>query len=369
MKIIPTPILFSSYLSRFVASCRALLELSRTRHATSILILLLSSGRLLAQDHVYTQFFNAPIYLNPALTGQFEGDLRMNLIYRNQWTSIPGNLSYTTASIDYNVPRFGGGVGLMFTRSSEGTAFLTNNSIAGTYAYSIGSDGFVLSFGLQAGIVNRTIDYSKLVFDDQIDSRLGFIPGSISAASTIPFNNKFYFDSGAGINLVVGDFNIGGALYHLNTPNESFTGDPSRLPMRGVGHVSYLWDLQAGQNLDEQEKQYIIPSVVFNKQSTAQSISLGLEYKRRGISAGAWYHSGGQDGPSAIGISLIFDLFINRDGGEKMRFGVSHDVPISGLNYSNTSGTSEGSLGYQTTLPQRQADPKFEGLRRCYDFY
>ena len=29
-----------------------------------------------AQDNIYSQFFNAPIYLNPALTGQFEGDLR-----------------------------------------------------------------------------------------------------------------------------------------------------------------------------------------------------------------------------------------------------------------------------------------------------
>jgi len=332
-------------------------------------IILLHCSRAVAQDHVYTQFFNSPIYLNPALTGQFEGDLRMTMIYRNQWTSIPGNLQYTTASIDYNVPQFGGGVGLMFTRSSEGTAFLTNNSIAGTYAYSVGGNGLVLSFGLQVGVANRSIDYSKLVFDDQIDPRLGFIPGSVSAADAIPFDNRFYFDSGAGLNLVIGDFNIGGAVQHLNTPNESFTGTPAKLPMRGVGHLSYLWDLNKGQNLYDDEKEYIIPSVVFNKQSTAQSISAGVQYKRRGVNAGLWYHSGGQDGPSAIGISLIFDLIINREGAEKLRFGVSHDVPVSGLNYSNTSGTSEGSIGYQTTLPQSYSPPKFEGLRRCYDFY
>jgi type IX secretion system PorP/SprF family membrane protein len=292
------------------------------------------------------------------------------MIYRNQWSSIPGNLSYTTASIDYNMPQFGGGIGLLVSRSSEGTAFLVNNSIAGTYAYSVGSEGFVLSFGLQVGIANRAIDYSKLVFDDQIDPRLGFIPGSTSAAGALPFNNKFYFDSGAGINLVIGDFDIGGALQHINQPNESFTGTPAKLPVRSVGHASYRWDLDAGQNLYEDEKSYIIPSVVFTKQSTAQSLSAGISYKRRGVEAGLWYHSGGDTGgPSAIGLSLIFDLFINREGAEKLRFGVSHDVPVSGLNYGNTSGTSEGSLGYQTTLPSRSVDPKFEGLRRCYDFY
>src|SRR6201989_3030727 len=105
-----------------------------------LLLLIMCGTKIFAQDHIYTQFFDSPIYLNPALTGQFEGDLRMNAIYRNQWTSIPGNFNYTTASIDYNMPQFGGGMGLMFNRTSEGTAALATNAIAGTYAYSVGSD-------------------------------------------------------------------------------------------------------------------------------------------------------------------------------------------------------------------------------------
>ncbi len=333
------------------------------------LVLLMTGLRVCAQDHIYTQFFDSPIYLNPALTGQFEGDLRMNAIYRNQWTSVPGNFNYTTASIDYNMPQFGGGMGLMFNRSTEGTAALSTNSIAGTYAYSVGSEGFVLSFGLQVGVANRTIDYNKLVFDDQIDPRLGFIPGSVSAADAVPFDNKFYFDSGAGINLVIGNFNIGTAVQHINQPNESFTGTPAQLPVRTTAHLSYILDLNAGENLYDDEKSYVIPSVIYSRQSNAQLLSAGLQYKHKSVNVGLWYHNAGEAGPSAVGITLIFDLFINRDGGEKMRFGVSHDVPVSGLTYGNTSGTSEGSISYQTTLPQRQTDPKFEGLRRCYDFY
>src|ERR1700753_1586274 len=90
------------------------------------------------QDHLYSQYFNSPVYLNPALNGQFEGDFRMNLIYRNQYTTSGANSNYITASIDYNVPKFGGGVGLMFTRSSEGNAFLNSNNISGIYSYSVG---------------------------------------------------------------------------------------------------------------------------------------------------------------------------------------------------------------------------------------
>ncbi|MEO6850751.1 MAG: PorP/SprF family type IX secretion system membrane protein, partial [Mucilaginibacter sp.] len=170
-------------------------------------ILWLTAVRGSAQDHLYSQFFNSPIYLNPALTGQFKGDLRMNLIYRNQWSSVPGTLSYLSASIDYNVPKFGGGIGLLFTRSSEGTAYLDKTNISGVYSYSVGSEDFVLSFGLQAGITNRVIDYSKLVFGDQVDPTLGIVPGA--SAGSLPFNNKFYFDSGVGTNLVIGNFDIG----------------------------------------------------------------------------------------------------------------------------------------------------------------
>jgi type IX secretion system PorP/SprF family membrane protein len=320
---------------------------------------------------MYSQFFNSPLYLNPALTGQFEGDLRMSLIYRNQFTSVPGGFNYLSASVDYNIPKFGGGLGLLITRSSEGTAYLTTNNIAGMYSYSVGSEDYVLSFGLQAGVGNRTIDFSKLVFGDQIDSQFGYIPGSVSAAEPALFNHKFYFDSGFGINLATGEFNIGGALQHINQPNVSFTGTPSKLPMRINAHASYRWDLNPDDNNDEDQKTYVIPSVVLYKQSTAQSFSIGFQYKRSNINAGLWYRSGGASGgPSAIVVSLIFDLFINKDGGEKLRLGVSHDVPVSSLNYGNTSGTTEGSINYQTTLPSRaDAYHKFEGSRRCYDFF
>ena len=322
-----------------------------------------------AQDHQYSQFFNSPVYLNPALNGQFEGDLRVNMIYRNQYTSLPGALSYMTASVDYNVPKFGGGVGMMFTRANEGTAYYVRNNLSGIYSYSVGSEDFVLSFGLQAGIGNRTIDQSKLVFGDQIDPRYGYIPGSTSAADLGQVSNRFYFDTGAGINLVVGQFMAGGALQHINRPDQSFTGTSARLPMRGTAHLSYRLDLNKYDNYDEEEKSFVIPSVVFYKQASSSSLSAGLQYKRRSVNAGLWYRSGGTAGPSSFVVSFIFDLFINRDGGEKIRFGLSHDAPSSKLNYSNTSGTTEGSLSYETTLPSRTNSTKFIGARRCYDFY
>jgi type IX secretion system PorP/SprF family membrane protein len=340
------------------------------KYSLLVVILSILTIDVMAQDHMYSQFFNSPVYLNPALNGQFQGDLRMNLIYRNQYSSVPGSLSYISASIDYNVPQFGGGIGLLVTRSNEGVAYLTKNNIAGIYSYSVGSEDYVLSFGLQAGVTNRSIDFNKLVFSDQLDPRLGYIPGSVTSADQPAFNNKFYFDAGAGVNLTLKNFNLGGAMQHINRPNESLTGVPATLPIRTTLHASFKYNLSRDDNMDDEDRSYIIPSVVFYKQAQAQSISAGMQYKRRSINAGVWYRNGGAGGPSAIVISFIFDLFINKEGGEKVRFGVSHDVPSGGLNYGNTSGTTEGSIGYETTLPSRSNDEhKFYGASRCYDFY
>lgn len=336
----------------------------------SFALMLLNSLHAFGQDHLYSQFYNAPVYLNPALNGQFEGDFRVNMIYRNQYTSSGDNSNYLTASVDYNIPKFGGGVGLIVSRSVEGNAYLTTNNIAGIYSYSIGSDTYVLSFGLQAGVGNSKIDYSKLVFDDQIDPQFGIIPGATSAADALPFNNKYYFDAGAGINLVVGNFMVGTALQHLNGPNVSFTGAPYKLPIRATGYLSYMLDLDADDNTDDDQKSYLIPSAVIYKQASSQTASVGMEFKHRSVSAGLWYRTGGSEGPSAVVVSLIFDIFVNKETGEKFRMGVSHDVPVSGLNYGNTSGSTEGSINYQTINPYRDNDSyKFEGSNRCYNFY
>lgn len=338
--------------------------------STYVLLLCLFARSIaaLGQDHIYSQFFNAPLYLNPSLTGQFEGDFRMNMIYRNQWTGLNGTLSYINASADLNIPRFGGGVGLQFNRSSEGTAFLVKNNVAATYSYSVGTDDFVLSFGIQAGFTNRQIDWNKLVFSDQIDNRLGYIPGSISAAQPPSQASKFFFDPAAGVNLVYGNFMTGIASHHINQPDESFSGAQAKLPMRLTGYASYRIALTQNYTYGADEASYVIPSVVYYKQGNVSSMSAGAQFKHKGLNSGLWYRTAGEGGPDAIVVSLIFDIFTGRENGEKLRVGISHDATTSKINYTNTNGTTEASIGYQKYFPNSSSFNKFNGLR-CYDFY
>ncbi|HEY0176890.1 MAG TPA: PorP/SprF family type IX secretion system membrane protein [Pedobacter sp.] len=335
-----------------------------------IILVFLTGWSVIAtgQDHIYSQFYNAPLYLNPALTGQFEGDIRMNMIYRNQWTGLSGTLSYLNASADLNIPNFGGGLGLQFNRSSEGTAYLVKNNVAATYSYSVGSDDFVLSFGIQAGFTNRQINWSKLVFSDQIDDRLGYIPGSISSADLPDLAHKMFFDPGAGVNLVYGSFMAGLAMYHINQPDESFSGTQAKLPRRLAVNASYRLPLTHSYNYGSDDGSYLIPSVVYYKQGNVSSISAGAQFKYKGVNSGIWYRTAGEGGPDAIVISLIFDIFSGPKNGEKLRLGLSHDATTSKINYTNTNGTTEASVGYQKYFPNSSSYNKFNGLR-CYDFY
>lgn len=321
-----------------------------------------------AQDHIYSQFFNAPVYLNPALTGQFEGDIRMNMIYRNQWSGLSGDLSYISASADLNIPSFAGGVGLIFNRSSEGTAFLVKNNAAMTYAYSVGSDDFLVSFGIQAGFTNRQINWNKLVFSDQIDRRLGYIPGSISSAQPPDIDNKFFFDAAAGTNIIVHNFMVGLGVHHLNQPDESFTGTVAKLPMRFSANASYRLSLNPYSGYGDDDGPYVIPSVVYYKQEKSSSLSVGAQFKYKSVSTGLWYRNNAQNGQDAVVFSLIFDLFKGNRNGEKLRLGISHDATTSNLNYTNTSGTTEASIGYEKYYRNSSSYNKFNGLR-CYDFY
>lgn len=334
--------------------------LKQSKQLLSFIVLALCSFSASGQDHIFSQFYNAPIYLNPALTGQFEGTFRMNMTYRNQWSSIAGELSYLTASADLKLPEGTGGVGLMFNSSAEGMAALKKNTLSGIYSYIVGDERFSASFGLQAGITNRTLNFDKLVFSDQLDSRLGFTGGASQAEQ--PYNdNKYYFDAGAGANFMYGDFMVGASMLHLNKPDESFTGSKVPTPIRTALYASYKMDISG----DGSETMLLIPSVVYYNQAKATAISAGMQFKYNGVNAGVWYRSGRDYQSNAVVLSFIFDIFTSRYKNQKVRLGVSHDATMNKMNYGNTSGTTEVSVGFETGENRQQ---QF-GAGQCYKFY
>src|ERR1700722_11713439 len=55
-----------------------------------------------AQGPGFSQFFASPLPLNPALTGKFDGVVRVAGNYRNQWPAI--NNAFITSTISVDAP-------------------------------------------------------------------------------------------------------------------------------------------------------------------------------------------------------------------------------------------------------------------------
>ena len=80
-----------------------------------------SSLLALAQDPEFSQYYAAPLYLNPAFAGT-STDHRFIANYRNQWPNIARGYVTTAISYDYNLYQYNSGVGFLATLDKAGTA-------------------------------------------------------------------------------------------------------------------------------------------------------------------------------------------------------------------------------------------------------
>src|SRR5258706_13582709 len=81
----------------------------------SILFLIfLRSTVMLAQDPEFSQYYAAPLYLNPAFTGTTD-DHRFIMNYRNQWPNIARGYQTLAVSYDYNLYQYNSSVGFLAT--------------------------------------------------------------------------------------------------------------------------------------------------------------------------------------------------------------------------------------------------------------
>ena len=127
-----------------------------------------------AQDLHFSQYFNAPLLVNPANTGFMpDHDYRLGINYRDQWANI-GN-AYKTMSAWGDVQLFNSrfengwvGLGGTLLKDDAGGGTLTATRLFVSTAYhQVINDNGLLSVGVGIGGVNKRVDPSKLTFDNQ----------------------------------------------------------------------------------------------------------------------------------------------------------------------------------------------------------
>jgi type IX secretion system PorP/SprF family membrane protein len=205
---------------------------------------------------------------------------------------------------------------------------------------------FSMRFGLQASYGQRSIDWSRLTFGDQIDARYGFI---YNTQEQKPQETTRFFDVNAGIVAYTDKFYGGVAVSHLTMPNEGFLG-VSRLPIKVTVHAGALFQLNKRSKYVSPAT--ISPNVLFQLQQNFRQLNIGL-YATKGVFVGGlWYRN--------------LDSFILLAGIQKNGFkiGYSYDFTISKLTNA-TGGAHEVSLGF--IIPCRPPMRRFRTVR-CPSF-
>ena len=128
----------------------------------------------LGQDPSFSQFYANRIYLNPAFTG-IEGGITASGTARIQWVSVDKGFSTYDFTIETQLPVVKVGLGLHLMRDVEGIANLVTNQAGLVFSYTIPGKNNNIHFGMEARIVQRAIDWDKLVFSDELDKVYGRI--------------------------------------------------------------------------------------------------------------------------------------------------------------------------------------------------
>jgi len=228
-----------------------------------------------AQDPGFSQFFASPLTLNPALTGKFNGVVRVAGNYRNQWPAISNAFITSTASVDLPIltnrlpVNDTWGIGFLGMTDKTANGILNANyfGVSTAYHLALDEDGYhSIGVGFQGTYGSQTLNGTKLTFEDGLQLDGTFLPSPTEAINyeTISVH---YFDAGIGALYNAStngnnNYYFGLSAYHLNHPKVSFLGVdtinvPTRVTLHGGGffpvagspstlYVSALVNNQAG---------------------------------------------------------------------------------------------------------------------------
>lgn len=303
---------------------------------------LLSAGSVYSQDPHFSQFYANPVYLNPAMAGSVICP-RLILNFRNQWPSILGTYVTYNASYDQHIPALSGGIGILVNADRAGAGILNTTQVSGIYSYRLEvSREFSIKAALQATYFQRSLDWDKLRFPDQLDPKYGFVYNS---AEPLPDElRRSFVDFSAGIVGYHEKFFIGGAVHHLTQPDEGFNS-VTRMPMRFTGHVGTTISIESSNaRKGTLEETTLSLNALYMHQQDFQQLNYGIYFNKYPFVGGVWFRQNFNN-PDA----MIFLVGLQQ---EAFKFGYSYDLTVSKL--SNASGGShEFSVTFQFECPQK----------------
>lgn len=322
------------------------------RRLTVLMLFLIAAGEMKAQEMHFSQFYANPLFLNPALAGSGMGP-RFIANYRNQWPSLPGGAFVTyAASYDQHFDALSGGIGIQAIADRMGDNVFQHNMISGTYANVLKINRqWTLRTGFQASYNQKRLDWSGLIFPDEIDPRLGIQRGTTQ--ENLPNTgqtNVNFFNFSAGMMAYSEKYYGGIAVAHLTQPNQSLLpSGTSPLHTKITVHGGANIPLSKRNSMNKM-KTSISPNIIFQQQNAQSQLNIGTYINHGPVVGGVWHRVG--------------DSFILLAGIQSgvFRFGYSYDITTSRLR-SAAIGSHEISMTLQFDELQRTAKNKITKIK------
>ncbi len=293
-------------------------------------------------DPHFSQYYAYPLWLNPALTGVVDGEARITGNVREQWSGLSSNYKTAAVSADFRQSdKIALGVNIF--NQQAGTAGYNYLAAYGSFAYQLPispNSYHKLNLGLQAGVINRSFDVSKLQMDDQYNISVGFDP-DMATAENFASTGKAIFDANAGLFYYDGTpsakVNLFGGVSaaHLTQGKDRFTTDGalnSKVPLR--------LNVHGGARINTTGFLDITPHFLYIKQQKSQikaagvnfDFSLNTDYS---VTVGGMYRIN----DAAVGNVAFY--------AKNLIIGISYDHTTSNLQrFGNTGGGYELSVSY-----------------------
>jgi len=311
------------------------------KRLVSLIILFFVLQEASAQvDPHFSQYYAYPLWLNPALTGVIDGQVRLTSNARDQWVGISKGYRTSALSGDFKAADRVG-LGFNFIDQAAGSAGYNYFAAYSSFSYQLplSSDGGKINLGLQVGFISRGFDAAKLQLDDQYNPLLGFDPSIVSPDSHSS-THATVFDASAGIFYYndspqnTTNFYAGFSVAHIALSQDPLVtiGAINPIPLRLTFHT--------GLRMNMSDRFVLTPHLIYMKDQTNQIRAVGLssEFKF-------------QDSQSFIagGMIRINDAAVINAGFrlDKLLLGLSYDFNTSGLSAAtNGQGGIELSMSY-----------------------
>ncbi|MCW5906267.1 MAG: PorP/SprF family type IX secretion system membrane protein [Chitinophagales bacterium] len=338
-------------------------------------ILLLCCSVLLAssQDIHFSQTFNAPLWVNPALTGFTPGVARIGVNYRNQWFSGINNgffkSPFMTTAVNFDMPvqvkKDAVGVGVFIASDQQGANTFNGviANVSASYIKTLGKErNHFLSAGLQIGGTFYSIKTQNLQWASQFDANNVY--NSSLTGENLSRNNAGYVNLNAGLfwsgvfKQKVGMY-AGFAVNNATVPKYNVIDGQKR-------SLYFRWNVNAGLDVIVAKKHHILPSGFFTRQGVNDQLNTGIGYgydfsERAGITLGI-YNRIHNLTKGVTGDAVIPYFGFNVSG---FKLGLSYDATVS--NFKN-AGTGVGALEIYLSYTLAKKNYNFRNAMICPRF-